>query len=226
MEISESFNAGGHTVGDASASSANLSAGVSDEAFVEASAPITSSGDVSTPATPPAKSSATATSPSDTSTFQSGEVGTGVHLLEIDRMRKVLSRCSTFSEKVFSEEERQACDKEPAPEIHYAMRFAAKQAVCKSLGADFLTEIGVRDIEILRNAKGKYSVELSGPALAISKAEGVLDLPISLTFTHTEVAACAMAITENSKRASENRKDPMEELSKQFKSARCWLDEL
>lgn len=170
--------------------------------------------------------SAPATSPTEASTFQSGEVGTGVQLLEIERMRKVLARCSTFSEKVFSEEERQACDKEPSPEIHYAMRFAAKQAVCKSLGADFLTEIGVRDIEILRNAKGKYFVELSGPALAISKAEGVLDLPISLTFTHTEVAACAMAITENSKRASESRKDPMEELAKQFKSARNWLGEL
>ena len=165
-------------------------------------------------------------SPTEASTFQSGEVGTGVQLLEIERMRKVLARCTSFSEKVFSEEERQACDKEPSPEIHYAMRFAARQAVCKSLGADFLTEIGVRDIEILRNAKGKYFVELSGPALAISKAGGVLDLPISLTFTHTEVAACAMAITENSKRASESRKDPMEELAKQFKSARVWLDEL
>ena len=52
------------------------------------------------------------------------------------------------------------------------------------------------------------------------------ELPLSLSFTHTDAVACAMAITEDSLRAAEKRVDPMEELSRQFKEARSMLDEL
>ena len=38
--------------------------------------------------------------------------------------------------------------------------------------------------------------------------------------------ACAMAITEESVAATERRRDPMEELTRQFKDARALLDDL
>ena len=155
-----------------------------------------------------------------------GQVGLGVDIVEIARMRAILARTPNFRERVFSEEERAYCDGTASPEVHFATRFAAKEAVVKALGTGFSRGIGVRDIEVRRNAKGRPYVVLSGRAKEIAREQGVRELPVSLSFTHAEAVACAMAITEDSLRAAEKRVDPMEELSRQFKEARSMLDEL
>ena len=142
-----------------------------------------------------------------------GQVGLGVDIVEIARVRRILERTPSFRERVFSEEERAYC-------------FAAKEAVVKALGTGFTRGIGVRDIEVRRNAKGRPYVVLSGRAKEVAAEQGVRELPLSLSFTHTDAVACAMAITEDSLRAAEKRVDPMEELSRQFKEARSMLDEL
>lgn len=155
-----------------------------------------------------------------------GSVGLGVDIVEIERMRKILKRSPAFSRKVFSPEERRYCDATAAPEIHYATRFAAKEAVLKALGTGFSEGIGVRDIEVRRTSKGRPYAVLSGRAREIAKEMGVRELPLSLSYTHAEAVACAMAITDGSVRAQESRRDPMEELSRQFKEARAMLDDL
>ncbi|WP_418931533.1 holo-ACP synthase [Gordonibacter pamelaeae] len=155
-----------------------------------------------------------------------GQVGLGVDIVEIARVRRILERTPSFRERVFSEEERAYCDAAANPEVHYATRFAAKEAVVKALGTGFTRGIGVRDIEVRRNAKGRPYVVLSGRAKEVAAEQGVRELPLSLSFTHTDAVACAMAITEDSLRAAEKRVDPMEELSRQFKEARSMLDEL
>ena len=139
-----------------------------------------------------------------------GQVGLGVDIVEIARMRRILERTPRFRERVFSEDERAYCDATANPETHYATRFAAKE----------------RDIEVRRNAKGRPVVALHGRAREVARELGVRELPVSLSFTHTEAVACAMAITEDSVRAAEKRVDPMEELSRQFKEARALLDEM
>ena len=96
----------------------------------------------------------------------------------------------------------------------------------KALGTGFSRGIGVRDIEVRRNAKGRPYVVLQGRAKEIAAEQGVRELPLSLSFTHTDAVACAMAITEDSLRAAEKRVDPMEELAKQFKEARTMLDDM
>lgn len=155
-----------------------------------------------------------------------GAVGLGVDIVEIPRMKAILERTPSFRTRVFSEDERAYCDATAAPEIHYATRFAAKEAVVKALGTGFSRGISVRDIEVRRNAKGRPSVVLSGRAKEIAREQGVRELPLSLSYTHTDAVACAMAITQDSVRVAEERVDPMEELAKQFKEARSLLDEL
>ncbi len=155
-----------------------------------------------------------------------GQVGLGVDIVEIARMKRILGRTPSFRERVFSEDERAYCDAMANPEVHYATRFAAKEAVVKALGTGFSRGIGVRDIEVCRNAKGRPYVKLSGRAKEIADEQGVRELPLSLSFTHTDAVACAMAITEDSVRAAEERVNPMEELAKQFKEARKMLDEM
>ena len=158
--------------------------------------------------------------------FSQGQVGLGIDVVQIARMEKILKRTPSFAEKVFSEEERAYCTGKAHPAVHFATRFAAKEAVVKALGTGFSQGIHVRDIEVRRTAKGRPYAVLSGRAKAVAAQRGVKELPISLSYTHEEAVACAMAITEESERAKEKRTDPMAELGKQFKEARSLLDEL
>lgn len=158
--------------------------------------------------------------------FANDQVGLGVDIVDIAHMRKILERTPSFARKVFSEAERAYCDGKPAPEVHYATRFAAKEAVLKALGTGFSEGIWVRDIEVRRTSKGRPYVVLTGRAREVARERGVREIPISLSFTHTEAVACAMAITDDAVAAAKKRVDPMEELAKQFKEARTMLDEL
>lgn len=158
--------------------------------------------------------------------FANDQVGLGVDIVEISRMRKILERTPSFAKKVFSEAERAYCDGKATPEVHYSTRFAAKEAVVKALGTGFSGGIGVRDIEVRRTSKGRPYVVLTGRARELARERGVREIPISLSYTHTEAVACAMAITEDAVAAAKRRVDPMEELARQFKDARAMLDEL
>ena len=152
-----------------------------------------------------------------------GAVGLGVDIVEIARMRRILERTPSFREKVFSEEERSYCESTANPEVHYATRFAAKEAVLKALGTGFSRGIANHDVA---TAKGRPFVVLHGRAKEVADEQSVRELPLSLSYTHTDAVACALAITEESVRAQEERVNPMEELAKQFKEARSLLDEM
>jgi len=167
-----------------------------------------------------------ATAPEEAQTYDENAVGLGVDIVEIERMKGILTRNPAFAEYVFSPEERAYCDGKSNPATHYALRFAAKEAVVKALGMGFADGIGVRDIEVQRAKNGRPLAKLSGRALEIAEEQGVCELSISLSYTHTDAVACAMAVTDAAMRASEKRKDPMEELAKQFKEVRGMLDEL
>ena len=158
--------------------------------------------------------------------FESANVGLGVDIVEIERMRALLKRSPRFKEHVYSDDERAYCERSGSPETHYALRFAAKEAVLKAIGTGFSEGIGARDIEVRRNAKGKPVVVLHAAALEAAKKRGIREIPLSLSYTHTQAVACAMAITEASRKAQEARKDPREELERKFKETRSMLDEL
>ena len=153
------------------------------------------------------------------------QVGLGVDIVEIERMRAILARTPRFRTRVFSEAERAYCDATALPEVHYATRFAAKEAVVKALGTGFSAGIDVRDVEVRRGSKGRPYVVLTGRALQIAREQGVRELPLSLSYTHTEAVACALAITDDS-RAQAGRVDAAGRLAAQFKEARALLDEL
>jgi len=153
-----------------------------------------------------------------------GQVGLGVDIVAIDRMRRILARTPGFARRVFSEAECTYCNSKVTPETHFATRFAAKEAVLKALGTGFSEGIGVRDIEVCRTSKGRPYVKLRGRAAEISESFGVIEIPLSLSYTHRDAVACAMAITAESVKASLERVDAMEELAKQFKEARSLLD--
>ena len=153
------------------------------------------------------------------------QVGLGIDVVDVARIEAIIARTPAFLE-IFSEEEREYCDSKTRPGVHYACRFAAREAVCKALGTGFALGVSPKDITVGRTSTGRPFVRLNGRAAEVAAELEVLELPVSLSYTHTEAVACAMAITRGSKTAEALRKDPMEELAKQFKSARAMLDEM
>ena len=154
-------------------------------------------------------------------------VGLGVDIVEIARMRRVMERTPSFAAKVFTEGERVYCESKANPTTHYAARFAAKEAVCKALGSGILVD-GMRmtDVEVVRDSRGRPAVALHGQAATRAKDQGVLDIPLSLTYTHSVAVANAVAITEASQVERERRRDVKAELAQQFKEMRGMLDDL
>ena len=154
------------------------------------------------------------------------QVGLGVDIVEIERMRAILQRTPRFKERVFTADERAYCSGTASPEIHYATRFAAKEAVLKALGTGFgWGKCDPRNVEVRRSSKGRPYVVLHGPVKDLAAAQGVNEIPISLSYTHSEAVACAMAITDESTAPAE-QEDPMVELSRQFKELRNMLDDI
>lgn len=150
--------------------------------------------------------------------------GLGVDIVEIDRMKAALTRRPSMRERLFSEAERAYCDKRKRPEIHYAMRFAAKEAVLKALGTGF-AGMRFRDVEVMRDESGRPVPVLYGRAAEVAAERGVVEMHLSLSFTHTTAVASAVAITEAHRpKPKEVPRDPMAELAANFKSARAMLD--
>lgn len=164
--------------------------------------------------------------PPTDATQASGIRGLGVDIVEIDRLRMALSRHPAMKERVFSEAECAYCEKRNRPEIHYAMRFAAKEAVLKAIGTGF-RGMRFKDVEVLRDDSGRPMPVLHGRASEVARERGVVELHLSMSFTHTTAVASAVAITEAHRpRPHQTAPDPMVELAASFKGARAMLDEL
>ncbi len=149
--------------------------------------------------------------------------GLGVDIVEIDRMAAALERHPRMRERLFSESERAYCEKRNRPEIHYALRFAAKEAVLKALGTGF-AGMKFRDVEVVRDAGGRPAPRLSGRAAEVAAEIGVRELHLSLSYTHTTAVASAVAIT------SEPEPDEGREAGKRraaiFRDAKGLVDDL
>jgi holo-[acyl-carrier protein] synthase len=120
-------------------------------------------------------------------------VTVGVDLIEIERIRRALSRRPGFAERVFTATERAYCDSRPNPAQHYAARFAAKEAIGKALGFGVARAFAWQDIEIA--GRPKPSVRLSGrmEAWAVRAGAGAIDL----SMTHARELAAAICVVSH-----------------------------
>lgn len=151
--------------------------------------------------------------------------GLGVDIVEIERMKAALERTPRLKERLFSAEERAYCDARSRPEVHYALRFAAKEAVLKALGTGF-SGMRFTDVEVSRETTGRPVPRLSGRAAERAAELGVIEMHLSLSFTHSTAVASAVAITEDARPRKDERPDPKAELAASFKEARALLDDI
>jgi len=121
--------------------------------------------------------------------------GTGVDLIEISRIKNSIQKYSgKFEERVFTSKEIDYCRSKADPFKHFAARFAAKEAVLKSLGTGMAEGISWKDMEILNQESGRPVLSLSGKGRDIFNSLNLRDIHISIT--HDKQYAVAQAIAE------------------------------
>ena len=152
--------------------------------------------------------------------------GLGVDIVEVARMEQIIVRSPAFTRRVFSEQERAYAEAHHRPAVHYAMFFAAKEAVLKALGTGFSRGIKVTDVEVVHEQSGRPNAVLHGRAKEIAAELGVQELPLSLSRTHDTAVANAIAVTKESRPRVEDKPTPRQELAARFKELRGMLDDL
>lgn len=107
----------------------------------------------------------------------------GVDLVHVPRFREVFERHEDFRTRVFTEAERQACDRRADPLQHYAARFAAKEATFKALGIG-VNSVGVdrrwQEAEVVRE-DGPPRLTLHGSVAAAAARRRVLHSALSIS---------------------------------------------
>jgi holo-[acyl-carrier protein] synthase len=119
--------------------------------------------------------------------------GLGTDLVEIERFRLALSRRASLSERLFTTGEQEYARLHHDPVSRFAVRFGAKEAVMKALGAG-LGAFPFRAVEVVRDDSGEPSLALHGAAAALAEARGVRSWMVSLTHTDTTAMAVALAL--------------------------------
>ena len=116
-------------------------------------------------------------------------IGLGLDATDIPRIVSTIQRYGDrFIRRIFTEGEIAYCTRRREPAIHFAGRFAAKEATMKALGTGHSRGVLWRDIEVVRRG-GPPQLQLHGGAGQRFAAIG--GKSSLLTITHSETLALA-----------------------------------
>jgi holo-[acyl-carrier protein] synthase len=120
-------------------------------------------------------------------------IGTGVDLVECDRIQRSIDRFGDrFLHRVFTDGEIQYSMSMKFPARHLAARFAAKEAVSKAFGTGIGKAMGWRDIDIQKKPSGEPFLVLSGPAKELATRRGITAALVTLSHTEHHAVACVV----------------------------------
>src|SRR6186997_2370144 len=101
-------------------------------------------------------------------------IGVGIDVIQNQRIRESLEKFGArFLSRIYTETEAGYCNKCADPGIHFAARFAAKEAAFKALGTGWAAGVKWKDIEVERLTSGKPELHLRGSALDKATEMGV-----------------------------------------------------
>jgi holo-[acyl-carrier protein] synthase len=127
----------------------------------------------------------------------SERVSVGVDIVEIARIARTLARFGErFLRRVYTQAEVAYCRGRPA---QLAARFAAKEAVAKALGVGIFWREGVywRDVEVVRDPRGKPGIRLHRGALERAQQAGLGGWAVSLSHSREYAVAMVVATRED-----------------------------
>lgn len=134
--------------------------------------------------------------------------GLGMDLIEVERVAAKISKEAGFRELVFSPKEIGYCESKADKFMHYAARFAAKEAFFKALGTGWAEGTSFNEVEVTHDGAGKPGLSLlgitaRGAASMLSESAAVAGalaaggtMKISLSLSHLKTIASAIVIIE------------------------------
>lgn len=122
-------------------------------------------------------------------------IGVGTDIVEVVRIGQMIERHGeVFLNRVFTADEIRYCQRRREYTQHYAGRWAAKEAVMKTLGTGWSRGVGWRDIEVCSSRSGQPSIILRGAAREIAQQAGIAEVLISISHCRTFATATAIAV--------------------------------
>ena len=119
-------------------------------------------------------------------------IGLGLDATDIHRIEATIERYGErFLRRVFTDGEVAYCQRRRAPAIHFAGRFAAKEAAMKALGTGHTQQVLWRDVEVVRRGGPPQLQFHGGAARRLAAIGGRSSL---LTITHSEHLALAQVL--------------------------------
>jgi holo-[acyl-carrier protein] synthase len=116
-------------------------------------------------------------------------IGLGLDITDVDRIADTIERYGDrFLQRVFTEREIEYCAKRRVPAIHFAGRFAAKEAAMKALGTGHSQQVLWRDVEVVRHGGPPHVMFHGGAARRFAAMDAGSSL---LTITHSDTLALA-----------------------------------
>jgi holo-[acyl-carrier protein] synthase len=119
-------------------------------------------------------------------------IGLGIDATDIPRIAAALERYGErFMNRIFTDGEIAYCRRRRQPAIHFAGRFAAKEAAMKALGTGHTQNVLWRGVEVVRHG-GPPQLQFHGGAARRFAAMGAQSS--LLTITHSETLAIAQVV--------------------------------
>ena len=122
-------------------------------------------------------------------------LGTGIDIIEVERIALRVGKDNGFKELVFSKDEMIYCDAKASPFEHYAARFAAKEAFLKAVGRGWASGLQWHEIEIVNDSNGKPALRVTGTTEKMLEPMGIRIIHVSLS--HLKSMATAIVILES-----------------------------
>jgi holo-[acyl-carrier protein] synthase len=116
--------------------------------------------------------------------------GIGIDIIDVKRIKNISEKFGErFFQRIFTESEITYCKSFSKPDLHFAGRFAGKEAFSKSIGTGISSDFGWKDIEILNDERGK-------PYIHLIKESKYSKLNFQISISHTDEYACAVVTCE------------------------------
>ncbi len=119
-------------------------------------------------------------------------IGIGIDLVDIERFRISLQRTPSMRTRLFTESELAYVAPKADPVPSLAARFAAREAVMKSLGLG-LGAFGFQEVWVERAESGEPSLVVTGRAKILADEAGIRTWHISLTHSASTAGAYVLA---------------------------------
>jgi holo-[acyl-carrier protein] synthase len=121
--------------------------------------------------------------------------GIGIDIVEIRRVEDCINRYGDhFLKKVFTTPEISYCSRKKRPAVHFAGRWAAKEAFFKALPLKCQTAASWKSVQILASDSGRPEIDVCGGELAgLARKEGVKTFHLSISHERALCAAFVVA---------------------------------